>query len=136
MGMNELFPIEVVLTYMDGHPVMLVKTAPTTDYDSATEANAWVNRVTTGSRCRAIAMTPINGQGAATPEDAEIKHEPRCPMDDCIFEAVSHALPHQDKEGELWDEVDLMGNRVVKSGDPETRKPRAGTKPPQVSHPA
>ena len=38
MRMNELHSIEVVLTYMDGEAVMLVKSPPTGDYDSGAEA--------------------------------------------------------------------------------------------------
>ncbi len=120
MEMNELHTIEVALTYIDSVPVLLIKTAPTNDYDSGVEANKWVNRVTTGSRCRAIAMTPINGQGAAAHEDAEIKHNPRCPMTDCTF-GPEHNGPHQDTDGELWDQVDVVGNRVMDSGDSPKR---------------
>lgn len=115
MGMNELHAIEVVLTYMDGEAVMLVKSAPTNDYDSGLEANAWISRAKTG-RCRAIAMTPINGVGAA--KDAAVKPEPTCPMDGCIMGPGlegenGHQGPHQDKAGALWDVLDLMGNRVA-----------------------
>lgn len=112
--MNELHTIEVALTYMDGLPVMLIKSAPTNDYDSGLEANAWVNRVATGSRCRAIAMTPINGAGAAEAErDAAVQPNPRCPMDGCIFEDAGHDLPHQDGQGETWNSVDVLGVRGV-----------------------
>ena len=121
MGTNELHSIEVALTYMNGLPVMLVQTAPTNDYDSGAEANAWGNRVATGKRFRAIAMTPVNGGDGQT--DASVTPEARCLMDGCIFESTLHDGPHQDKAGELWDDVDVLGNRVVTSGGPETRKP-------------
>ncbi len=110
MGMNELHAIEVVLTYMDGEAVMLVKSAPTGDYDSGAEANAWISRAKTG-RCRAIAMMPINGAGTAQ-QDAEVRPEARCPMDDCTM-GPDHDGAHQDKVGETWDEVDVLGERVV-----------------------
>lgn len=138
MGMNELYPIEVVLTYMDDHPVMLVKTAPTGDYDSATEANAWVNRVTTGNRCLAIAMTPINGQGAAAHEDAEVKPEARCPMDNCVM-GPEHDGPHQDKAGETWDQVDVLGvreNVAKREIDLRGGKPGVGREPAEGSRPS
>ena len=110
MGMNELHSIEVVLTYMDGEAVMLVNTPPTGDYDSGAEANEWINRARTG-RCRAVSMTPIYGAGMA--DDAEVPHKPRCPMEGCVFEDAAHGLPHQDEDGEQWDNVDVLGNRVV-----------------------
>ncbi len=116
MEMNELHTIEVALTVMDGEAVMLVVSAPTGDYNSGAEANAWVSRAKTG-RCRVVAMTPVNGAGAATPEDAEINPEPRCPMDDCIM-GPHHGGAHQDKGGELWDEVDVLGARVVNALSP------------------
>ena len=110
MGSNELYSIEVALTYIDGEAVMLVQSAPTNDYDSGLEANAWINRARTG-RCRAVLVTPINEAGGAH-EDAEVRPEPRCPMTDCTF-GPDHDLPHQDKAGEMWDELDVLGARVV-----------------------
>ncbi len=110
MGMNELHAIEVVLTYMDGEAVMLVKSAPTGDYDSGAEANAWISRAKTG-RCRAIAMMPINGAGSAQ-QDAEVRPDARCPMDECTL-GPKHEGPHQDEEGQMWDSVDAFGSREV-----------------------
>lgn len=116
---DELHPIEVVLTYLDGEAVMLVVSAPTNDYDSSARANAWVSRAKTG-RCRVVAMMSVNGNGAAD-GDATTEHQRRCSEKDCVLDP-GHGLAHQDRTGEMWDESDVLGARVINPAREEARQ--------------